>query len=406
MESPMVAQAIQLLQSLRYAEALSLLRDGADVIFFFQPHCAVDPAVLFAFLWFVWEKDQAFFAMLLERIAYSAGESWVRGFQNAFLSRSTPDIELPDSVWSKAGAAGAFFDRRPSFDNPLSSPTALQLACASGNCLVAEYLLRVGFRPEPGEEYKHPIIFARLSADAPMEELLSDWLDIPPDIVVVALLSLYSCQEDFIYWCDNRNQTRVTLDAAMTMFLPHVSPSTTAHYLGKRTPLLHAVVYSLHCNRKVDLALLKLLCRLINSGTDLDEVGEVPWGQYRMSPLALAAALGEVAIFMILLKNGAKVFVWEGDDTLPSVNPAGSPAGEKVIDCLTAWCYPSPGFSFNATERHSPGRDRLKHIQILAIPSTKWVDSQFLALRQRFQGSLHLHKANLQKENQAIGGHG
>jgi hypothetical protein len=377
LKSEKTKQTVIQIQLGQYAGALSSLQHGVDVVLFFQP-CSPIRGLLIEFLWYVWNQDHGFFDTILERIAYSAGESWVRQFKEVFRRNRPPETHSTEPHWPKAEAAGRFFDwGRPWYNDKSFSPTALQLCCAAGNCSVAAYLIGVGFRPQAGEEYKHPVLFARISGNVEMENLLSAWMDIPPDIFTVALLSLFSCSEDSIYWCDGKTPTRMYLNAAMTVFLRHgANVSATVWYLYKYVPLLHAAIYALHSNEKKPSTLQKMLGRLIESGADVDELAEALWSKAGMSPLALASALDERTIFKTLLLQGAKVFWW-GLELVPWGVPVDFVIRGDVIAHLTAW-LPPPSDPI--------ARELLKGVCVAVLPSRDWVKT-LVPLRRRVRES-------------------
>jgi hypothetical protein len=196
LEDDKVQATVAHLRFSRYVEALSYIHGGVDVAIFFQPQSGVDADHLHAFFWHTLNTDSRLFNTLLQRIAFTAGEQWVERFQGVFRQHQPiyANIASPEPDWSSAAGAGRCRDGARSWVNNhlYLSPTALQLACAAGNYSVTEYLLRIGFRPDPGAHYKHPLLYAVKNGDTEMVKLLYAWMDIPEDIFTVALLSLFS----------------------------------------------------------------------------------------------------------------------------------------------------------------------------------------------------------------------
>jgi hypothetical protein len=275
------------------------------------------------------------------------------------------------------------------------SPTALQLACAAGNYLVTEYLLRVGFRPDPGAHYKHPLLYAVKNGDTEMVKLLYAWIDIPKDIFTVALLSLFNLSTGSIFWCNGLTLTPFQLSAVMTDLLDQrADPSAKVYYLGNYIPLLHGVIYALHCNKDRVSEWEELFGRLLEAGSDVDELYEVCWdqtpsafGNMRASPLALAAALGEDAVFRTLVTHGAKIFSWSGEAEQiygGCVNPA---TGENALHALALWC----------SESKPDVMPELHSIRVDLLPEPYWITSLW-HYQLRCRTSFRYHKDRFERD--------
>lgn len=121
-------------QEFNEAVELECSRGAFDIIFYFLPKSQVDAEQLVAFFWHLWMRDNQFFYIIMQRLAYSTGEEWIREFRTIFLERGPQHRQVPDPEWSSLEASGRLYDQSRRLASTISSiPSALQLACSARN---------------------------------------------------------------------------------------------------------------------------------------------------------------------------------------------------------------------------------------------------------------------------------
>ncbi|KAF2263089.1 hypothetical protein CC78DRAFT_581975 [Lojkania enalia] len=302
---------IEHLQCCEYEEALRCLYHGADIIFIFHHSSGIDSSLFFHLFWHIYRVNPNYFILLMERIAYSAGTSWIKHFKSHFLQELFSTTTKEDLMWNSVDQAARMRDMaRDQSDDPADRHTALQLATANSNDDVTSYLLHAGF---DGLGFNSPsMIFAviRLSSEKPTYPF-----PIQPAVVLNnALLALVTEKSPSHRWCTNSGKPMrwSTQDVFYVLLRHGADPSILVQYRQSHVPLTHRIIYAIHFEDTPFHGGMTMLSLLINAGADPDALGDLPLGsdspKISITPLALAALCGEAKILECLLAHDALTF--------------------------------------------------------------------------------------------------
>lgn len=333
----------------QFANAIRLLQADLDIAIVFDKRSTVSSNALFHLLGFMSRTASDFFSIAMQRMALIAGLAWTTRFEFAWTSRfksyfrpgQAPGTNVSPSGRSKIDYAASLFEKtvQVASETSCERPTVFQLACAAQNYEVVTYLLRVGLGPNSAPAYAHPIIQARGRKDDELEQRLRNRLHIPRDIYTRALWSLFSPRVVHrVYWYsgtqDHQQHAPCLLPAlqAAKIFLGGgANTSSEVDYRGQSMPLIHATIYALHDADISNDYKLELFSVLVTGGTNVDAVGEEQEKGERISPLALAATLGELDLLNILLDNGAKLFWPRFSDIFLTISDGTDSSGFEAI---------------------------------------------------------------------------
>ncbi|KAF2871088.1 hypothetical protein BDV95DRAFT_607370 [Massariosphaeria phaeospora] len=348
--SQMDTALVRSVQRRDYNVAYVHLKYGADLAAIFADDAEIDLSDKVDVLGYLMQTDPALLHVVLLRMAYTAGKGWIKSLKFCVPVRRSWHISVSNfiKIWSSAERAGAFADTARSVepivdDIRSSSLTVLQLVCAHGNKAVLEYLIRVGHRPfslsDPMGEPLSLCIMGHAS-NSTMEALMT--LELSKSTYEDALRSfIVSMHSNLTHWSQTARLAhgwqpnwRFDLPIAEGLTQEEMEDVRMIDDVrmrdGRTLPFLHMAIYGIHKAGPPQERKKELLEWLIQ---DYRIQSYDMLGQYRLhvffriTPLFLAALLGEHEMLMILLNKGFRHIVkdspqliWEQKGSLPLKN--------------------------------------------------------------------------------------
>jgi hypothetical protein len=310
------------IRSNHFDHAVQSLLDGADIGIAFLPELGGPLYNIVDFMWHLWRTNMFLLYLVLQRLAFVTGASWILELRDVFLRHTSPACHVStrkrseshlECIWRSAVRSGIFTSNRRRTEKPSLARSALYYACIARSESVVTYLLHVGHRIGDSED----AAFA-LSQSISILRLLTEKSTFRLSTMSLAMQRVF--QRSFSRYGslkllpspDRSHSEQPEAILLIGNILSHVADvSMTILREGRRYPLLHCAIYT---EKPFRLDLIRLI---LDQGANTDATGLVPWHDSssitRVSALALAALIPLTDVLNLLVARG---FCWIWSDDL------------------------------------------------------------------------------------------